>query len=62
MHDYASNESHHRDVLQDIDISLALVFEDNFLKHEKIIHLPSTKLEDSFNVNKKTFETFLKQS
>jgi hypothetical protein len=42
-------------------VSLALVFEDNPLRHEKHLHLPY-KLEDSFHVNKKTFETSMKQS
>jgi hypothetical protein len=47
--------------LRDIDISLMLVFEDNPTRHEKNLHLPSTKLEDSFHVNKKTFEISMKQ-
>jgi hypothetical protein len=45
--------------LQDIDISLALVFKDNPPRHEKKLHLPFTKLEDSFHINKKTFEVFM---
>jgi hypothetical protein len=46
----------------EVDISLALEFEDNPSRHEKSPHLPSTKLEDSFHVNKKTFEISMKQS
>jgi hypothetical protein len=42
--------------LRDIGITLALEFEDNPPRHEKSPHLPFTKLEDSFHVNKKTFE------
>jgi hypothetical protein len=42
--------------LQDIGISFALVFEDNALRYEKDLYLPSIKLEDSFYVNMKTFK------
>jgi hypothetical protein len=38
--------------LRDIGISFALVFEGNPSRHEKCIYLLSTKLEDSFHVNK----------
>jgi hypothetical protein len=38
------------------------VFEDNPPKYEKCIYLSSTKLEDSFHVNMKTFEIFMTQS
>jgi hypothetical protein len=48
--------------LQDIDISFMLVFEDNPPRYEKCLHLPSTKLDDPFHINKKTFEIFMKQS
>jgi hypothetical protein len=48
--------------LQDIGISFVLVFEGNPSRHEKGIHLPSTKLENSFNVNKYTFEIYMTQS
>jgi hypothetical protein len=48
--------------LQDIDISFTLEFEDNPPSHEKGLHLPSTKLEDLFHINKKTFEISMKQS
>jgi hypothetical protein len=34
---------------------LVLVFEDNSLRYEKDIYLSSTKLDDSFYVNMKTF-------
>jgi hypothetical protein len=39
-----------------------LVFDDTPPRHEKDLHLPSTKLDDSFHVNKKTFEISMKQS
>jgi hypothetical protein len=39
-----------------------LEFDGNPPRHEKILHLPSTKHEDPFHVNKKTFEIFMKQS
>jgi hypothetical protein len=48
--------------LHDIGISLALKFKDNSPRYEKNLHLPSTELEDSFHVNKKTFESLMKQS
>jgi hypothetical protein len=48
--------------LRDIDIFFTLVFEGNPPRHEKDIYLPSTKLEDSFHVNMKTFEIFMTQS
>jgi hypothetical protein len=48
--------------LRDIDISFALVFEGNSPRHEKCIYLPSTKLEDSFHVNMKTFDISMTQS
>jgi hypothetical protein len=48
--------------LRDIGISFALVFEDNPPRYEKYLYLPSTKLEDSFHVNMKTFEIFMTQS
>jgi hypothetical protein len=48
--------------LLDIDIFCVLVFEGNPPRHEKGIYLPSTKLEDSFHVNMKTFEIFMTQS
>jgi hypothetical protein len=47
--------------LRDIGISLTLVFDDNRPRHEKNLYLPSTKLEDSFHVNKKIFEISMKQ-
>jgi hypothetical protein len=47
---------------RDIGSSPALEFEDNPLRYEKNLHLPSTKLEDSFHVNKKIFEVSMKQS
>jgi hypothetical protein len=37
-----------------------LVFEDNPSRQEKGLHLPSTKLEDSFHISKKTFEISMK--
>jgi hypothetical protein len=40
----------------------ALVFEGNPIRHEKDLHLSSTKLKGSFHVNKKTFEISMKQS
>jgi hypothetical protein len=36
------------------------VFEGNPPRLEKGLYLPSTKLEDSFHVNKKTFEISIK--
>jgi hypothetical protein len=48
--------------LQDPDISFTLVFEGNTPRHEKGIYLPSTKLENSFHVNMKTFDIFMTQS
>jgi hypothetical protein len=48
--------------LRDIDISFTLVFEDNSPRYEKWLYLPSTKLEDSFHVNIKTFEISMTQS
>jgi hypothetical protein len=48
--------------LQDIGISFALIFEDNPPRYEKGIYLLFIKLEDSFHVNMKTFEIFMKQS
>jgi hypothetical protein len=48
--------------LRDIGISFALKFEDNPPRQEKDLYLPSIKLEDSFHVNKKTFEISMKQS
>jgi hypothetical protein len=48
--------------LRDIGISLALEFEDHPLRYEKSPHLSSTKFDDLFHVNKKTFEIFMKQS
>jgi hypothetical protein len=47
---------------RDIDISFALEFEGNPPRYEKVIYLPSTKLEDSFHVNMKTFEISMTQS
>jgi hypothetical protein len=47
---------------QDIGISFALMFEDNPLRYEKGIYLPSIKLDDSFHVNMKTFEISIIQS
>jgi hypothetical protein len=38
--------------LQDIDISFTLIFDGNPPKQKKGLHLPSTKFEDSFHVNK----------
>jgi hypothetical protein len=38
------------------------VFEDNPPRYEKGIYLSSTKLEDLFHVNMKTFDIFMKQS
>jgi hypothetical protein len=38
------------------------VFEDNPSRYEKGIYLPSTKLENSFHINKKTFEISMTQS
>jgi hypothetical protein len=38
------------------------MFEDNPPRYEKGLYLPSTKLEDSFHVNMKTFEIFIIQS
>jgi hypothetical protein len=48
--------------LRDIGISFAFEFKDNPPRHEKDIHLPSTKLENSFHVNEKTFEISINQS
>jgi hypothetical protein len=48
--------------LQDIVISFAPVFEDNPLRYEKGLYLPSIKLVDSFPVNMKAFEISIKQS
>jgi hypothetical protein len=48
--------------LRDIDISFTLVFECNLPSHEKGLYLPSTKLEDSFYVNMKTFDISMTQS
>jgi hypothetical protein len=48
--------------LRDIDISFTLKFESNPLRHEKYLYLPSTKLEDSFHVNMKTFKISMTQS
>jgi hypothetical protein len=48
--------------LQDINISFALMFEGNPPRHEKDLYLPSTKLEDSFHVNMKTFDISMTQS
>jgi hypothetical protein len=48
--------------LQDIGISFTLEFEDNPLTYERGLHLPSTKLENSFHVNKRTFEISKTQS
>jgi hypothetical protein len=48
--------------LRDIDISFVLVFEGNPPRHEKGLYLPSTKLEDSFHLNMKTFEIFMTKS
>jgi hypothetical protein len=48
--------------LRDIGISFALVFEDNPPRYEKDLYLPSTKLEDSFHINMKTFEISMTQS
>jgi hypothetical protein len=48
--------------LRDISISFTHVFEDNYLRYEKDLYLPSTKLKDSFHVNIKTFEIFMTQS
>jgi hypothetical protein len=39
-----------------------LAFEGNPLRLEKGLHQPSTKFEDSFHINMKTFEIFMKQS
>jgi hypothetical protein len=39
-----------------------VVFKGNPSRHEKYLHLPSTKLEDSFHVNIKTFEISMTQS
>jgi hypothetical protein len=47
--------------LQGIDICFTLVFEDNPLRYEKDLYLSSTKLEDSFHTNMKTFEISMKQ-
>jgi hypothetical protein len=49
-------------VFRDIWISFALVFEDNPPRYEKDLYLSSTKLEDSFYVNMKTFEISMTQS
>jgi hypothetical protein len=48
--------------LQDIGIFFTLVFEDNTPKYEKCLYLPSTKLEDSFHINMKTFEISMTQN
>jgi hypothetical protein len=48
--------------LRDIGIYFALVFKVNPSRHEKGLHVPSTKLEYSFHINKKTFEISMKQS
>jgi hypothetical protein len=48
--------------LRDIGISFTIVFEDNPLRYEKFLYLSSTKLENSFHVNMKTFEIFMTQS
>jgi hypothetical protein len=48
--------------LRDIDISFSLEFEDNPPRYERIIHLPSTKLDDLFHINKRTFEISKTQS
>jgi hypothetical protein len=48
--------------LRDIGISFTLVFEGNPPRNERGLHLPSTKLEDSFHVNKSTFEISMTQS
>jgi hypothetical protein len=45
-----------------IGVSLAPEFEGNPPWYEKRLHLPSTKPEVSFHVNKKTFEIFIKQN
>jgi hypothetical protein len=37
------------------------VFEGNPLRHGKGLYLPSTKLDNSFHVNMKTFEIFMTQ-
>jgi hypothetical protein len=39
-----------------------LMFEDNHPRYEKGIYLSSTKPEDPFNVNMKTFEISMTQS
>jgi hypothetical protein len=48
--------------IRDIVNSFTLVFEGNPPRLEKGLHLPSTKIEDSFYVNKKIFEISMKQS
>jgi hypothetical protein len=48
--------------LRDIGISFVLVFEDNPPRYEKDIYQSSTKLDDSFHVNMKTFEISKTQS
>jgi hypothetical protein len=48
--------------LWDIAISFALVFEENPPRYENDVYLPSTKLENSFHVNMKTFEIFMIQT
>jgi hypothetical protein len=48
--------------LQDIDISFALMFEDNPSRYKKGLYLQSIKLGDSFHVNMKTFEISMTQS
>jgi hypothetical protein len=48
--------------LRDIGNSFVLMFEGNPPRHEKSLHLLSTKLEDSFHINKKIFEISMKQS
>jgi hypothetical protein len=49
-------------VLRKIGISFTLVFEDNPPRYEKGLYLTSTKFEDSFHVNMKTFEISMTQS
>jgi hypothetical protein len=48
--------------LRDIGISSPLEFEGNPPRYERVLHLPSTKLEDSFHVNKRAFEIFKTKS
>jgi hypothetical protein len=47
--------------LQNIGIYFALVIEGNPPMHKKGLHLPSTKFEDLFHVNKYIFEISMKQ-